>query len=291
MISGPDLDTFDARVDAIDAKEAMDAALAGEQAAFDYDARVTNSEGATFTRAIGSSVLVTSGGFVGWENGSYASLVVNPVVDDTDGKKRSGYYWTAARHVDQLEGHAAVGQEAARRTLAQLGAKKIPTQHMPVIFDRDAARSIVGLMAGCVMGSAIWRKSSYLVDRVGTKVASDLVTIVDDPLIVGAPGSRPFDGEGLLSTKNLVVDKGALKTYLTDSYSARKLETESTASASRGSSGGVSPSSSNFVMPAGRHQPRSTDRFDAKRVVRHPYDGIRVQRGNRGLQPRGRGFF
>jgi PmbA protein len=119
------------------------------------------------------------------------------------------------------------------------------------VFDPDAARSLLGMLAGCVMGSAIWRKSSYLVGREGTRVASDLVSVADDPLLPRAPGSRPFDGEGLASRKNVVVEKGILKTYLCDSYSARKLSRESTGSASRGGGAGVGPSTSNFILAAG----------------------------------------
>jgi PmbA protein len=101
------------------------------------------------------------------------------------------------------------------------------------------------------MGSAIWRKSSYLVGREGTRVASDLVTVLDDPLIPRAPGSRAYDGEGLVTRRNLVVERGVLRTYLCDSYSARKLGRESTASASRGGGASVGPSTSNFVLQPG----------------------------------------
>jgi PmbA protein len=101
------------------------------------------------------------------------------------------------------------------------------------------------------MGSGIWRKSSYLMGREGTRVASELVDVVDDPLLPRAPGSRPFDGEGLASRKNVVVEKGILRTYLCDSYSARKLSRESTASASRGGGGGVGASTSNFILSPG----------------------------------------
>ena len=246
-----DLDTFDPNMDALMADEALSRALAGEAAAREADERITNSEGATFTRASGGSVLVTSGGFRGSSEGTYASLVVNPVADDADGKKRSGYHWAARRHLAQLEDAQSVGKEAARRTLRKLGAGKIASAEMPVVFDPDAARSILGLLAGCINGGAIWRRSSYLLDRLETRVASDLVTIVDDPLLPRAPGSRAFDGEGLLSRRNVVVEKGVLKTYLMDSYAARKLEMESTASASRGSSGGVGASTTNFVLQPG----------------------------------------
>jgi PmbA protein len=107
------------------------------------------------------------------------------------------------------------------------------------------------MMAACVLGSSIWRKSSYLCGREGTRVASELVTIVDDPLLQRAPGSRPYDGEGLLSRKNVVVERGFLRTYLCDSYAARKLGRESTASAGRGAGAGVGATTSNFVLEPG----------------------------------------
>jgi PmbA protein len=246
-----DLDTFDPEVDRIDAATALRFALDGEKAARGFDPRITNSEGATFARATGSSVLVTSGGFRGRSHGSYVSLVLHPVADDDAGKKRSGYHWSAKRHLAELDPAEEVGREAARRTLAKLGAKKIATQEMPVVFDPDAARSILGLLAGCVLGGAIFRRSSYLLDRLDTQVASELVNVVDDPLIKRGPGSRAFDGEGLLSRKNVVVEKGVLRTFLVDSYSGRKLDRPSTASASRGSSGGVGPSTTNLVLEPG----------------------------------------
>jgi PmbA protein len=196
--------------------------------------------------------MVLSSGFRAAYAGSYQSLSVVPVAADEGGKNRRGYHWTARRHLAELDPPAEVGREAARRTLRKLGARTVPTCEVPVVFDPDAARSILGLLAGCVVGSSIWRKSSYLVDRLGTRVASDLVTVVDDPLIARAPGSRPFDGEGLASRKNVVVENGVLLTYLCDSYSARKLGRESTASASRGGGAGVGASTSNFVLQPGK---------------------------------------
>jgi PmbA protein len=179
---------------------------------------------------------------------SYAALVVSPVADDTDDKKRRGYHWTARRFLSDLDSPEAVGREAARRTVRMLGARKVPSCEAPVIFEPDAARALVGTLASCLLGSSIWRKQSYLVDREQTRVASELVTIVDDPLLARAPGSRPFDGEGLPSRRNVVVDCGVLQGYLCDSYSARKLGRPATGSASRSGSGGVGPTTSNFVL-------------------------------------------
>jgi PmbA protein len=246
-----DLELFDRSMSEIDAGESIRRAKAGEQAAFDYDERIVNSEGATFTRTAGAAALVTSGGFEGAYEGTFASIVIKPVVDDEDGKKRSGFHWGAKRHLADLETPEEVGREAARRTVAKMGAQKVDTQEVPVIFDPDAARAMLSLLSGCINGGAIWRRSSYLLDRIDTQVASELVTVVDDPLIPKAPGSRPFDGEGLPSRRNLVVDQGVLKTYLTDSYSGRKLGMDSTGNAARGPSGGVAPSTTNFVLQPG----------------------------------------
>jgi PmbA protein len=195
--------------------------------------------------------MVLSSGFRGTYKGSYQSLSVVPIAADEGGKNRRGYHWTARRHLAELDTAVEVGREAARRTLRKLGARSVSTREVPVVFDPDAARSILGMLAGCAMGSSIWRKASYLVGREGTRVASDLITVVDDPLLLRAPGSRPFDGEGLASRKNLVVERGVLRTYLCDSYSARKLGRESTASAARGGGASVGPSTTNFVLQPG----------------------------------------
>ena len=247
----PALDLYDPAGGALDAAQAIALAKAGEEAAFAYDPRITNSEGATFGRTAGGAAMVLSSGFRASYLGSYQSLSVVPIAADEGGKNRRGFHWTARRHLADLDAPAEVGREAARRTLGKLGARTVATCEEPVVFDPDAARALLGALAGCLMGSSIWRKSSYLVGREGTRVASDLVTIVDDPLIPRAPGSRPFDGEGLASRKNLVVERGVLRTFLCDSYSARKLGRESTGSAARGGGAGVGASTSNFILQPG----------------------------------------
>jgi PmbA protein len=248
----PDLQLFDPAGGNLPAAEAIARATAGEAAARAYDPRITNSEGATFGRTAGGFGIVLSSGFRAGYRGSYQSLSVVPVADDEGGKKRRGFYWTAKRFLAELDDPKAVGEEAARRTLRKLGARTVPSAEVPVIFDPDAARSILGLLSSCIMGGSIWRKSSYLVGREGTRVASDLVSVVDDPLLPRMPGSRPFDGEGLASRRNVVVEKGMLRTYLCDSYAARKLGRESTASASRGGGAGVGASTSNFILEPGK---------------------------------------
>lgn len=245
-----DLNLFDPACDAVRAGEAVERSLRAEKAARAFDARITNSEGAGFGRASGAFALATSGGFRGGYAGSYASLSVSPVADDDGGKKRTSGYWTAHRHLAKLEDEELVGREAARRTLRMLGAKKVATGSYPVVFERDVARSLLGHFAGCVVGDSIYRRSSYLIDRVGSEVASPLITIVDDPLIAGGPGSRPFDGDGLPSRRNVIVSDGKLEMYLLDTYGARKLGSKSTGSAAGMT--GTGAGTSNFVLQAGK---------------------------------------
>jgi PmbA protein len=247
----PELELLDDSIDAIDAEYAIARAREAERAALDFDPRIKLSEGATYSRTSGSSALVLSSGFLGTVRGSYAALSVAPVVEDEGGKKRRGHYYSATRQLSDLEAPEFIGQEAARRTLRKLGAKKVPTTEAAVVFDPDVARSLVGSLAGCIVGGALWRKSSYLLEREGTEVASSLVEIVDDPLILRAPGSRPFDGEGLRSRKNVIVERGILKGFLLDCYSAKKLGRTSTASAAR-SGGSIGASTSNFILLAGK---------------------------------------
>lgn len=260
----PELDLYDPSGATVDAARAIAWAREGEDAARAFDKRITNSEGATFSRTIGGSAVVLSSGFRAAHQGSYYALNVVPVADDEGGKKRRGYYWTAKRHFADMLSAKTVGEEAARRTLRQLGSRTVGSCEAPVVFDPDAARSILGLLAGCVMGSAIWRKASYLVGREGSRVASDLVTVVDDPLVPRGPGSRPFDGEGLASRKNIVVEGGILRTYLCDSYSARKLSRASTGNASRGGGAGVSCTTTNFILSPGKDSPESIIKATAR---------------------------
>ncbi len=264
----PELDLYDESGGAVDAAQAIGFATEAEGAALAYDARITQSEGATFGRVAGGVAMVLSSGFRAAYKGSYQSLSVEPVASDEGGKNRRGSFFTARRHLAELDSPATVGREAARRTLRKLGARSVATCEAPVVFDPDAARAILGMMAMCVMGSAIWRKSSYLCGREETRVASELVTIVDDPLLPRAPGSRPYDGEGILSRRNIVVERGVLRTYLCDSYAARKLGRETTASAGRGGGAGVGPTTSNFVLEPG------TDSNDA--IVRATARGLYV---------------
>jgi PmbA protein len=257
----PELDLWDDDAPGVGVAQAMKWVRAGEAAALGFDKRVTNSDGATFGRNIGATAFASSAGFSGAYRGTSLSLAVQPICDDAEGKKRNGVYWTASRFRAGLMDPEAVGLEAARRTVAKLGSRKIATCEVPVVFSPEAARGLVGQFAGVMSGGAVWRRSTYLAEREGSPVASPLIDLVDDPLLPRAPGSRPFDGEGLPARTNVLVAAGTLRTFLCDTYAARKLGRRSTGSAGRGIGGGPHVTTSNLILRAGKSPARDIERL------------------------------
>jgi PmbA protein len=251
-----DLASFDPAVAAVTVEQAVELARRCEQAAFDYDPRVTNSDGATYSSERGSRVLVNSRGFAGHYTGTLCSLAVEAICDDADGKKRNDYWYTAARAVADLEPPELVGRRAAERAVRKLGARKVRTQQVPVVWDPMVARAFLGHLARAFLGDALYRRATFLLDREGEQVASPLVTIIDDPTLPGRLRSRPFDGEGATARRNAVIVDGVFRQFLLDTYSARKTGRRTTASAVRGVSGTPAPGTTNLYLAAGPHTPR-----------------------------------
>jgi PmbA protein len=252
----PDLELFDRERRRDRRREALARALAGERAALDFDPRIELSEGATFARADSVGALWLSTGFQGVATGSYASLSVVPVASDEGGKKRRGTTGRARGTSRRSRTAAAVGREAARRTLAKLGARKVRRPKRAIVFDPDVARSLVGSFAGCIMGGSIWRKSSYLLDREGTEVASPSSTSWTIRSCRARPARAPTTARGSPRGATSVIEGGVLKTFLLDCYSARKLGRRSTASASRGG-GSVGPVHHELRARAGTTSPEA----------------------------------
>jgi PmbA protein len=155
--------------------------------------------------------------------------------------QRDGW-WSSARSFALLETPEAVGAEAARRALRRLGARRVPTQRVPIVFAPETARSLIGSVFEAASGDSIWRHASFLAGRLGQAIAVPALTIVDDnamllPTGAGGFGTSPFDGEGLPSLRTVVVENGVLTNYLLNTYSARKLGMKSTHNASRGLAG------------------------------------------------------
>jgi PmbA protein len=252
----PELDLHDPAVAALEPEQALAWARDGEAAALAAAPEITNSEGAEVGADAGRVAYASSLGFAGGYDGSHASLAVVPVAT-RDGLMQRDSWYTAHRKLRGLESPAAVGREAAHRTLRRLGARRPPTCECPVVFDPEIAASLLRHLAGAISGSALYRRMSFLVDRLGERVASDVVRVVDDPLRPSAPASRPFDGEGVRQTRRVVVDRGVLATYLLDSYSARRLGLRTTGHAARsvGDAPGAGPT--NFVLEPGAHTPEA----------------------------------
>jgi PmbA protein len=175
-------------------------------------------------------------------------------VASQNGEMQRDYWHSTARKRARLEDPASVGRTAAARALRRLGARKVKTAEVPVIFDPENAAGLVRLVAGAASGPSLYRRASFLLDRLGTSIAVPGVNIVDDGLIPGALGSRPFDGEGLATQRTMLVREGVLEAYLLDTYSARKLGMASTHHAVRDGSG-VTVGTTNLMLLPGTTAP------------------------------------
>src|SRR5215470_13551109 len=237
-------------------EQRIDYARRTERAALDCDPRLTNSDGGSFDASTGSKVLANSLGFVGEARGSYCSLSAAPIAQAENGSMQRDYWFSVARTLKKLDSPEAVGKEAARRTLRRLGARKIASTKVPVVLDPMMAGSILDNIFDAVNGDAIYRQSSFLEGKLGEKIADSKVTIIDDGTMVGGFGSAPFDGEGVPTRRTMVIEKGVLKSYLLNTYTARKLNLKTTGNASRGLAGNPGIGTWNSYLEAGTRTPQ-----------------------------------
>jgi len=237
-----DLHLYDEDVYSLAGPERIEWARRAEAAALAVDPRITNSDGGSFDAATGRKVLANSRGFVGSYRSSYAGVAAAPLAKDTNGSMQRDGWWSSARRLADLESPESIGKEAARRALRRLGARRVPTQRVPIVFAPEVARSLIGSLFEAASGDAIWRSASFLAGRLGSQIAAPSLTIIDDntmllPSGMGGFGTSPFDGEGLPSQRTVVVQNGVLHNYLLNTYTARKLGMKSTHNASRGLAG------------------------------------------------------
>ena len=251
---GGDLQLYSDEIHSIDTAARIQAALDAEEAALSADPRITNSDGAAFSAASGERVFANSRGFLGSYRTSSCSLRATPVARQGDIMERD-FWFSSARTPSTLESPAAIGRRAAERTVRRLGARKVPTQKAPVIFDPMTARSLLGSICDAVDGDAIYRKASFLAGKLGERVASENVTVVDDGTLPGLFGTSPFDDEGVPSRRTVVIDRGVLQNYLLNTYTARRLGMRTTASAARGITGNAGVGHGNFYLQPGERAP------------------------------------
>ena len=173
----------------------------------------------------------------------------------TDDQMQVAGWGDRQRWLEKLEAPEKIGQEAAHRVIRKLGARKVPTQEVPIVFESSAAGELLSNFFEAVSGEAVFRRASFLLGKLDEIIASPLLTIIDDGRIPGAVGSRPFDGEGLPTRRTEVVKNGVLRNYLLNNYTARKLGLSSTANATRGLTGTPGVGITNFYVAPGQSLP------------------------------------
>lgn len=215
---------------AIDAEAAIARAVECEQAGREADARISNVDGTSFDTSEAVSIYANSHGFLGAERGTHHSLSCALIAGAGSAMQRS-YWYTHALAPEDLESAAAVGRRAAERTVARLDPRPIPTGRHRVMLVPEMARSILGHLIGAVSGGALYRRSSFLLDRAGSQVLPDWISLVERPHRARGLRSAAFDAEGVATRESDLVRDGVLCRYVLSSYSARRLGLQTTANA------------------------------------------------------------
>lgn len=240
-----DLALYDSALVSRDDAQKLEDVFALERLVRAADPRIVNSSGSHYSDAESLIALVNSAGFSGAYIGTRVSRACIPVAQDGE-IKRTAHYGTASRTVSGLDTNEVVAAIAARRAVEMFGARKPPTARMPVIFERDVAAQVLDDLFAAVSAANAAVGNSWLADRVGERIGSDLVTIVDDGTMPGLLGSSPFDGEGVATRRTPVFTNGTFETLLYDTYYARKL-----GAATTGNSSGSGIGSNNFYLQSG----------------------------------------
>jgi PmbA protein len=248
-----DLDLYDAKIGELTTERKIEMARSAEEAARAVDPRITNSEGSICSTIVSETFLVNSAGFDGEYQGATCSLMVAPIANE-NGQMQVAAWGDRQRALASLDSPDTLGREAARRALRKLNARKIATQEAPIVFESTAVEELLSDFFVAVDGFSVFRRASFLVGRLDEPIAAPELTIIDDGQMRGAVGSRPFDSEGLATRRTVVVDNGVLKTYLLNTYTARKLGLRSTANATRALTGAPTVGYGNFFIAPGVYQ-------------------------------------
>ena len=214
----------------LSASEAVDLAMRAEAAAFAVDKRITNSEGANTFAQQSHFVLANSRGFIAGYPYSRHSLSVSPIAGKGNNMQRDGWY-SSDRNPKKLADPEAIGRYAAERSLSRLNARQLDTRKCPVLFEAPQAVGLIGAFVQAVSGGALYRKSTFLTDSLGTAIFGPDIQIIEDPHQLGGVGSAPFDEEGVRTQRRDVVRNGVLQGYFLSTYSARKLGMKTTGNA------------------------------------------------------------
>lgn len=214
----------------ISSEEAIALAIQCENAAFAVDPRIKNSEGAGVNASQSHFVAANSRGFMGGYASSRHSISVAPIAGRGNNMQRD-YWYSSTRNPKKLADPEKIGRYAAERALSRLSARKLDTRKCPVLFEAPLAVGLIGALVQAVSGGALYRKSTFMVDSLGKTIFPAHIQLSEDPHIIGAAGSSPFDGEGVKTQRREVVLDGALQGYFLSTYSARKLGMQTTGNA------------------------------------------------------------
>ncbi len=212
--------------------QATELAIECEALARQYDSRICNADGTAVNSYSGTHAYGNSHGFVGgWDWSSHS--IDCTVIADENGMQRDGWY-SRARNADDLESIKTISSKAAQRTVARLGARKLTTREVPVLFEAGVANSLFSAFIGAISGGSLYRKASFMLDRIDQQVFADHIHIHEDPFLPKGMASAPFDTDGMATRAHDIVSDGILRSYVLSAYSARKLGMTPT-----GNAGGV----------------------------------------------------
>jgi PmbA protein len=251
-------------IDSVPPAERIEIAKRCEAAAFAVDTRIQNSRGAGFDLSTSRRVMVNSRGFAGEYRRSYCGFSATPIAQDTSGGMQTGSWYSSARTPRLLESPEEIGRVAAERALRKLGARRIPTCQVPIVFPPEVSRGLMANLLHAADGDAIYRNASMFAGKLGEQVAGENIMIVDDGTMVfdhvlpdgsilraGGFGTSPFDGDGLPTRRTVVVERGVLKELLLNTYTGRKLNMKSNGKASRGLAGAPGIGGGNYFLEPG----------------------------------------
>lgn len=246
---------YDESLEKLSPEKKIEIVKTAEDAGMKFDKRITNGRGSSWNDSRTQVTLANSDGFVGQYKTTSASVSVSLLAEENGVKQTDGWY-TFGRFFNKLASPREVGEEAGRRVISKLGGRKIKSQVVPVVVDPQVSSGLVSMVFGAASGGSIYRRSSFLVDKVGQEISSPLVTIVDDATMADGVASRPFDGEGVKTSQITILENGVLKNYICDAYSARRLNLKATGNASRGYQSTPGVGSTNLYLKNGNTSPK-----------------------------------
>jgi PmbA protein len=237
----PDLDLYHPW--SISPEAAINLAIECERAAFDYDKRISNSDGSVVGTYSGINLYGNTNGFIDGWNWSSHTIDCTVIAEDKNGMQRDGWY-SKTRDFNDLQSINEISQEAARRTVSRLGSRKLSTRQVPVIFEAPVASGLFSAFITAISGGSLYRRASFLLDKKGEQVFAEHINIREQPYMKKALGSAPFDNDGVATKQRDIIKDGILQDYVLSGYSARKLGLQTT-----GNAGGVH----NLVIEPGQN--------------------------------------